>query len=380
MPVPSQVDESLFGKPARKTMRAQLPTNSVLVSASELARIRERSIVRSVADESRERERRQAAFEEKKVAARLRKEKMMKMEAASKVHAKKSDVEMAKLTREKTIREYANKLVDENLDLVKMLNTIGSRAAAFTIRDAQLEEKAGRGGEERDYNKKMELEMEIARLKDLSERERIEDDKRSRRIADREVIVGQIQYRAKLKMLAEEQVERDNQVMLKQIAKYAEEDAAKAARHKIEVEKSKVEIMKANAESIERKKAARAAEIAEVEALRIYQAKRDAEMARREQEEEDIANEKREQQKKLLAQQEKVQSGQAEVDELRARRYAEERERKARNEERSKAFKKQSQMKELMASRKSQAEAKQSMMAREAVMQQQGTRTASSTP
>jgi hypothetical protein len=149
MPKPTQVDESLFGKPARKTQRATLPTNSVVVSASELARIRERTIVRTVADESREREARQAEFEKKKVQARMRKEKMQKMEAASKVHAKKSDVEMAKLTREKTIREYANKLVDENLDLVKMLNTIGSRAAAFTIRDAQLEEKAGRGGEER---------------------------------------------------------------------------------------------------------------------------------------------------------------------------------------------------------------------------------------
>lgn len=365
------VDESLFGKPARKTMRAQLPTNSVVVSASELSKIRQRAVVRSVADEARERQERQAEFEKKKVQARMRKEKMMQMEAASKRTAKKSDVELAKITREKTIREYANKLVDENLDLVKMLNTIGSRAAAFTIRDAQLEEKAGRGGEERDYNKKMELEMEIARLKDLSERERVEEDKRSKRIADREVIIGQIQYRAKLKMLAEEQRERENQQMLKQIAKYEEEDRQKAAQHMIEVEKSKIEIMKANEEAIERKKAARAAEIAEVEALRIYQAKRDAEMARREKEEEDIANEKREQQKKLLAQQEKVQSSQAGIDELRARRYAEERERRARNEERAKAQKKKSQMLELMESRKSQAEAKQSMMAREAVMQQQ---------
>lgn len=365
------VDESLFGKPARKTMRAQLPTNSVVVSASELSKIRQRAVVRSVADEARERQERQAEFEKKKVQARMRKEKMMQMEAASKRTAKKSDVELAKITREKTIREYANKLVDENLDLVKMLNTIGSRAAAFTIRDAQLEEKAGRGGEERDYNKKMELEMEIARLKDLSERERIEEDKRSKRIADREVIIGQIQYRAKLKMLAEEQRERENQQMLKQIAKYEEEDRQKAAQHRIEVEKSKIEIMEANEEAIERKKAARAAEIAEVEALRIYQAKRDAEMARREKEEEDIANEKREQQKKLLAQQEKVQSSQAGVDELRARRYAEERERRARNEERAKAQKKKSQMLELMESRKSQAEAKVSMMAREAVMQQQ---------
>ena len=67
MPKPTQVDESLFGKPARKTQRATLPTNSVVVSASELARIRERTIVRTVADESREREARQAEFEKKKV-------------------------------------------------------------------------------------------------------------------------------------------------------------------------------------------------------------------------------------------------------------------------------------------------------------------------
>ena len=59
-------------------------------------------------------------------------------------------------------------------------------------------------------------------------------------------------------------------------------------------------------------------------------------MAAREKYEEELANEKREQQKKLLAQQEKSQNKQSEIDELRARRYAEERERKARNEEKAK--------------------------------------------
>jgi len=59
-------------------------------------------------------------------------------------------------------------------------------------------------------------------------------------------------------------------------------------------------------------------------------------MAAREKYEEDIANEKREQQKRLLAQQEKSQNKQSEIDELRARRYAEERERKARNDEKAK--------------------------------------------
>jgi hypothetical protein len=49
-----------------------------------------------------------------------------------------------------------------------------------------------------------------------------------------------------------------------------------------------------------------------------------------------LAHQKRETQKKLLAQQEKSQNKQVEIDELRARRYAEERERKARNDEKAK--------------------------------------------
>ena len=64
--------------------------------------------------------------------------------------------------------------------------------------------------------------------------------------------------------------------------------------------------------------------------------KKDAELAEREAYEEALANEKKEQQKKLLAAQEKSQNKQSEIDELRARRYAEAAERKARNEEKDK--------------------------------------------
>ena len=63
---------------------------------------------------------------------------------SSVLKAKKSDIEIAKLARERTIRDLATKQMDENSDLVKMLNTLGARAAAFTIRDQQLEEKHAR--------------------------------------------------------------------------------------------------------------------------------------------------------------------------------------------------------------------------------------------
>ena len=53
------------------------------------------------------------------------------------------------MTRENTIRELAEKQVDQNLDMVKMLNSLGARAAAFTIRDQQLAEMEHRGDAEK---------------------------------------------------------------------------------------------------------------------------------------------------------------------------------------------------------------------------------------
>jgi len=82
----SNVDESLFGKPARKTMigRAALPANSVVVSTAQIQGIKDRSILRSQADEMRERSMREAEFEEKQAISRARKERMLKMEAEAK--------------------------------------------------------------------------------------------------------------------------------------------------------------------------------------------------------------------------------------------------------------------------------------------------------
>ena len=63
------VDESLFGNPARKSTRSVLPSNSVVVSASEIEAIKQRSTLRSATDEKRERELREAAMAEKQAKA-----------------------------------------------------------------------------------------------------------------------------------------------------------------------------------------------------------------------------------------------------------------------------------------------------------------------
>merc|ERR1719230_356678 len=78
-----------------------------------------------------------------------------------------------------------------------------------------------------------------------------------------------------------------------------------------------------------------------------------------------------ERQAKLLAMQEKTQNKQAEIDELRAVRYAEERERKERARERQEKSDKERREVSMARARIEQAEQKKASAAREAAMQTQ---------
>merc|ERR1719502_1472572 len=350
-------DESLFGSSAKKTAGPslkphQLPANAIVVSRSDIKTIKERSIVRSHLDMTREAEAKEAERQLKQKAATDRKERMLKLEEMAKKKAKKSELE-------------------ENLDLVKLLNTLGARAAAFTIRDEQLKEKGKRQSIEREYDDRMDKLMEIDRLRDLAKREQDEEIRRAKRIEDRQVIIEQIAAREKQKLLYEEAREQENQAMLALIQKYKEEDIEAQKKRAEEVRLTRIEVFEANKSAIERKEIAKKREKDEEEAILLYQAQKDEEMRRREEEENEKARLMKERQAKLLAMQEKTQNKQAEIDELRARRYAEERERKARDRERSELTLKHSRMIELQNARASQAEQKKAMMAREAVMQQQ---------
>merc|ERR1719465_303286 len=105
----------------------------------------------SVADEEAKRRAREAERAEKQQIADARKKKMLELAEHAKKDQKLSELEKEKLFRKQKIREAADKKVDENLDLVKMLNTLGARAAAFTIRDKQLSDKGDRAESDKEY-------------------------------------------------------------------------------------------------------------------------------------------------------------------------------------------------------------------------------------
>jgi len=219
---------------------------------------------------------------------------------------------------------------------------------------------------EREYNEHMDMLMEIDRLKDLQRREQDEQLKVSKRHQNREIMMTQMEDKIKRKMLAEEAREQENQAMLALIKKYEEDDYEASLKRKEEIRLAKIEIKEANEKAIADKQAIKDREKEEVRMILEYQAKKDAELRAREMEEAEKARIMKERQAKLLEQQEKSQNKQAELDELRARRAAEEKERIARQRELEEAEKRKNDMIELKEARRIQAEQKKSLLSKEA--------------
>jgi hypothetical protein len=293
--------------------------------------------------------------EERERISKERKTRMRELEAKGLLLAKKTDSEVAQAAREEAIRRLASEKIDSQSDVVKTLSSISARAAAFTIRDKQLEEKKRREHVENEYERRMDILMELDRLKDIQRREEDEIYKRSKRVEDRKVISEQIELRKRDQLVAIEAKEQENAQMRTLLEKYKREDAISAERKKVEIERSRLEVIAANEDAIRRKWEAKEASKKEVEDMLIYQAELDAKMLKREEEERLIEKVKKERQAKLLAEQERVSDNRDKLDEIRARRAAEDRERKARQGEREAAAKRKAETRELLDARAHQA-------------------------
>lgn len=365
------VDESLFGSSssrrtpsgAGETQRKLVkgpPTNpnTIVLSQSELDRIKATSIVRTADDVERERHDVAEIAKQKQARARERKARMLAMAEESRRISIKSDVEIAEEARNKAILEMAQAKIDDQSDAVKSLKGLAAQAVAFSIRDRQKEAKKSMETAEEDYTKRMDLLMELDRLKDLQRREEEDRSRVERRHRDRSVIISQMAEAQRRRELQQEAVEQENKAMMDLMRRYEEEDAKREALHRVQVERSRSEVLRANEAAIEAKRSAKDRERAEVEAVLRYQALKDAELRKRELEEEELERQKKDRQARLLASQEKSQNRQAELDELRARRAAEEKERNARRREREEADKRRRDLDELNVARRHQEEHK----------------------
>jgi len=374
----SEVDETLFasgnrsrqGRPrsnvggdasyvSKEQMANLLGADSVVMSNTELRRLKDSATVITPQDAARQAK---MKADEKAVTmanARARKQKIISMEAERKKNEAKSDLEQEQIEKDKHQLSRADFLVDEQRDDVKRMNQFVRYAKCSTIRDAQLEEKKAL---------QRQMEEEEMRLDEVMEQERVRavelyEQREAQRSVDRkhgkDVIVEQIKAREKERLLQQEILEQEREAMLRQLERLKEEDLLKAEMKKEAAKKLMEEVATSNSQMIKMKEFKRQKEIDEDQRIAAYLEEKAAREQAHQDELDRIAAEKEAEVIKLRQMQEKASDKQSELDALRAKRSMEQHEREWRQKERAAIEKQKMQNKILHEARVQQKKEKE---------------------
>ncbi|KAG1663542.1 hypothetical protein FOA52_003170 [Chlamydomonas sp. UWO 241] len=375
----SYVDESLFGNSKAKpvvhstgdTIEAKLKHSSaktaknndplsgvVMVAASDLQRMLKPSPIMSAEDIVEARAQAEAKRDAAQAVSRARKEKMLRMEEESKRNAQPTESAMMQTVKDGATMSRAQQLLEEEKDDVKKMNQMMLYSKCVTIRDAQIEEKRQMMAETEEENRKQDLMMEVERIKALEQyevRERQRNEERRRGAA---VLTEQIEERKRERMRAEELRDTERISMLKEIERMKEQELQAAIEKKVAAKELLQQVASANSEQIQRKELMKHRE--KDEDVKIAQYIRAKELREQElvYEKERVAAEKELECAKMRAQQERAADKQSELDELRARRYQEAKEREWRTKERAQLERHSAMQKELGEARAAQKNAK----------------------
>ena len=282
-----------------------------------------------------------------------------------------SDIEKENIIEKNKIISKAKKYFDENEDVVKEMEKLAFYARVATIRNKQ---KAEHKIIEQNYKKKeekLDIMMELQRLKDLKSQQDKERIKAKERKEGCLVIIDQMKKKELDKIKEKEQKEKEQKEILKHIKKMQDEDDAQNEKKRITKEKMVQEIVESNRISILNKQKQIAKE--KEEDLKIL--KYNMEKAKREEEElkekKRLQEEKEKEVQKLREKQERAADKMTELDTLRAKRAAEAAEREARIKEKAEMIKKKKILDELLQSNNRQKIQKRNQLAEQARQEQE---------
>lgn len=157
------------------------------------------------------------------------------MDAQRATKVKPTEWQKAEVNKAETLLSKAQKKLDEELDDVKHMNQMVLYSKVVTIRDKQLNENKRLESEWVEEQKKLDLMMEIERLKVLKEEEEREVRKHAARKQGAKVIVDQIQDRTLQRMKEQEVRDKERIQLHSNLDKMKKEDevAAQAKRERI---------------------------------------------------------------------------------------------------------------------------------------------------
>ena len=381
----SNVDDSLFGKKGaptvktgagvisldelrsiRKTIEKAGKHDAVIISRGELARIKDATTVKTKADLAADKRAMEEAKNTMMAASKTRRAKMLAADTRRDGIVKKTEWQKQEDQKKAGLQSKAAANADAQLDDVKHMNQMVLYSKVVTIRDKQLEENQRLESEYVEEQKKLDLMMEIERLKLLKKEEEFEVRKAAQRKHGAQVIVDQIQDRTHQRMKEQELRDKERLEVLAHIERMRKEDEATAVAKRDRINRMMKEAAEANAAALGEKD--RRVQEAKDEEQKIiaYQRAKDAKEYEAALEAQRVKDEKEKEIQRLREMQEKAADRQAEIDALRAKRAFEEGERQARLREKLEQEKRQRITADLEHARQKQFAEKQASLAEQA--------------
>ena len=284
---------------------------------------------------------------------------------------KLSDIQRQKIKSDNNLLSEAQKALDQNEDCVKEMEKLALYAKVASIRERQLKEHEMMEQMYKKKEEKLDTMMELERLKELKHQQSRENDRKKKQRDGCLIIIDQIKQKEYEKIKQREIIDKEKQIILRQLKELADEDIRQNERKRIANEKTAKEIVESNRINALNKQKKLLEE--KEEDLKIL--KYNLEKAKKEEEElkekKRIQEEKEKEVQKLREKQEKAQDKQAELDALRAKRAFEQSEREARIKEKNELMLKKKKIEELIESNKRQKLYKQQQLAENAKKEQE---------
>jgi len=297
--------------------------------------------------------------------AKQRIQSMRKLERKKKERVIKTDEEIEKEAEQMRARKALQSRKDHNHEAVRAMSSMVAVAHCGVGRDDMIrrkQENLKREKEEEAYwhsamMKEKESAIKAQQQKTLKLHQETMDGAK--------VIRKQIKENEYKRIIAQEKVAEEGEKVLEMIRKRKEEQRRKIFKEADQRKRMAAEIIEANKAAAELKRLAKEREIQEDMKIAEYIKQKDAREEEIEKQKEADRVGREYESARLRAQQERASDNRGQLDELRARRAFEQKEREWRASTLKKAAEKQKRIEELKQSRELQMRVKQSRLARE---------------
>ena len=178
--------------------------------------------------------------------ARALKEKLIQIDKCRSQKNMLSDYEEDKKQKNKTLLEQAQRLLDQNEDCVKDMNHYILNAKIAAIRDRQLEEHKQMEKLFKRREEKLDLMMELERLKELQMQHDREFKRKKMQREGSSVVIDQIKDREIERLRQKEIVRKEGEAMIQRMKELEEEDRRNLEKKRIHNAQMAKEVEAAN--------------------------------------------------------------------------------------------------------------------------------------